>query len=66
MAGLIDGRFEASWDAQARLFERHLKPWMSRFFADLATAEQARFYRHVGALGRLFIEIETEAFALPA
>ena len=37
-----------------------------RFFADLEQANEADFYRRVGRLGRLFIEIETEAFALPA
>ena len=35
-------------------------------FADLEQAESADFYRGVGALGRLFVNIETEAFALPA
>ena len=48
------------------LFEKHLAPWIGRFFADLEQAEAADFYRRVGALGRVFIEIETEAFALPA
>jgi hypothetical protein len=36
------------------------------FFADLERAEAADFYRHAGTVGRLFMEIETEAFALPA
>ena len=49
----------------SRLFEKHLAPWIGRFFADLERAEAADFYRRVGALGRLFMEIETEAFALP-
>jgi TorA maturation chaperone TorD len=48
------------------MFEKHLAPWIGRFFADLEAAVAADFYRHVGAIGRLFIEIETEAFALPA
>ena len=51
--------------AERRLFEKHMAPWIGRFFADLERAEAADFYRHVGALGRVFIEIETEAFALP-
>jgi hypothetical protein len=41
-----------------------LAPWIGRFFADLENAEAAQFYRRVGALGRVFIEIEAEAFAL--
>ena len=41
-------------------------PWAARFFSDLEQAEAANFYRSVGALGRAFIEIEAEAFALPS
>jgi TorA maturation chaperone TorD len=66
MAGLIGGRFGASLDAQQMMFERHLGPWIGRFFADLERVRSVGFYRHVGAVGRLFIEIEREAFALPA
>jgi TorA maturation chaperone TorD len=66
MAGLIRGRFAAAVERQQQIFEKHLAPWIGRFFADLAGAEAADFYRHVGAIGRLFIEIETRAFALPA
>ena len=50
----------------SRLFEKHLAPWIGRFFADLERAEAADFYRRVGTLGRVFMEIETEAFALPS
>lgn len=67
MTGLIDGSLAATArrdESQRQIFERHLMPWMGRFFADLAAAESADFYRHVGALGRLFIDIEIEAFAL--
>ena len=66
MAGLASGRFPAPAGADRELFEKHLAPWIGRFFADLERAEAADFYRRVGALGRVFIEIETEAFALPA
>jgi TorA maturation chaperone TorD len=65
MAGLIDGRFPAPQGSDQRLFERHLAPWAARFFADMERAEGADIYRRVGALGRMFIEIEMEAFALP-
>jgi hypothetical protein len=37
---------------------------MGRFFADLQAATAANFYCRVGAIGRLFIEIEAEAYAL--
>jgi TorA maturation chaperone TorD len=65
MAGLAGGRLAAPAGADRALFERHLAPWVGRFFGDLERAESARFYRAVGALGHVFIDIETEAFALP-
>lgn len=65
MAGLASRRFAAPQGADELIFKKHLAPWMGRFFADLERAQAARFYRHVGALGRTFMEIETEAFALP-
>jgi TorA maturation chaperone TorD len=65
MAGLASREFDAPPLADRELFERHLKPWIGRFFADLEGAEAADFYRPVGALGRAFIDIETEAFTLP-
>jgi TorA maturation chaperone TorD len=64
MAGLIDGQFAMAVERQQQIFEKHLAPWIGRFFADLAVAEAADFYRYVGAIGHLFIEIETEGFAL--
>jgi TorA maturation chaperone TorD len=63
-AGLACGRFTASPGAERRFFERHLRPWAERFFADLEAAKPARFYRTVGTLGRVFIEIEVQAFAM--
>jgi TorA maturation chaperone TorD len=62
MSGFASGRFEAVGDAQRAFFERHVAPWMGRLFADMESAESVGFYRACGALGRLFIEIETEAF----
>jgi TorA maturation chaperone TorD len=61
MSGLADGRFDASPEAQHGFFEKHVSTWMGRLFADIESAGSARFYRAVGALGRAFIEIETEA-----
>jgi TorA maturation chaperone TorD len=66
MAGVIGGRFGAADGADRDLFEKHIRPWAGRFFADLERAETSKFYRSVGALGRAFIEIESEAFALPS
>jgi TorA maturation chaperone TorD len=64
MSGLIAGRFETPPGTDQKIFEAHLAPWMGRFFADLERAEAAQFYRAVGAVGRLMIDIETEAFAI--
>jgi TorA maturation chaperone TorD len=66
MAGLIEGRFgpPAAIEVQRDFFDRHLAPWATRFFAELEQAEAAVFYRPVGTLGRAFLDIEQEAFAL--
>jgi TorA maturation chaperone TorD len=64
MAGLAGGRFVAPEGSERRIFERHLAPWAGRLFADLEATPSAEFYRHVGRIGRLFMDIETEAFAL--
>jgi TorA maturation chaperone TorD len=66
MAGLASRRFPAPAGSDREMFEQHLAPWIGRFFADLEQAEAADFYRRVGALGRVFMQIETEAFALPS
>lgn len=64
MAGLAGGRFPASEDAQREMFEKHVAPWMGRLFSDMENAAAADFYRSVGSLGRVFLEIEAEAFTL--
>jgi TorA maturation chaperone TorD len=64
MAGIADRQFDGPAGADRHLFERHLSPWIGRFFADLEGARAADFYRHVARVGRTFMEIETEAFAL--
>jgi TorA maturation chaperone TorD len=66
MAGLISGRLPAPANADREFFEKHLSPWMGRFFADLEQAAAADFYRRIGTVGRVFLEIETQAFALPS
>lgn len=66
MAGLAGGSLAAAPDAQNKLFTKHLAPWIGRFFTDLEQVKNSNFYRRVGAVGHLFIEIETEAFALPS
>jgi len=65
MAGLVSRRFPGGPGVDRELFEKHLLPWIGRFFIDLERAETADFYRRIGTLGRVFMNIETEAFALP-
>jgi TorA maturation chaperone TorD len=66
MACLVGGRLPAPQGTDQQIFEKHLKPWIGRFFADVERAESGDLYRRIGTLGRVFIEIETEAFALPS
>jgi TorA maturation chaperone TorD len=66
MAGIVGGKFDTSAGADRALFEQHLAPWLGRFFADLERADAAELYRRIGAVGRLFMSIESEAFALPS
>lgn len=66
MAGLIRGRFGAPADieTQAAFFNTHLGAWAGPFFTDLERAERSKLYSPVGALGRLLMDIEKEAFRL--
>lgn len=64
-AGLIAGAFAAPPAEAAPFFARHMKPWAARVFADLERAQAAIFYRAVGRLGRVAVEIETAAAELP-
>jgi TorA maturation chaperone TorD len=66
MAGLVGGLLPAPEGTDQQIFEKHLSPWIGRLFADLEQAEAAQLYRSVGALGRTFVEIETQAFSLPS
>ena len=45
---------------QAVFFHRHIHPWMIRFFQDLQRAPSACFYRSVGSLGELFLQVENQ------
>jgi TorA maturation chaperone TorD len=65
-AGLIAGAFAPGPEEAAPFFARHIRPWAARMFADLEKAEAAGFYRAVGRLGRLAVEIESAAADLPA
>lgn len=63
MAGLLRGGVPEEADA---LFQRHIRPWAMRCFADLCVAQAAVFYRMVGELGRALMDVELAAAELPA
>jgi TorA maturation chaperone TorD len=48
----------ASLAEQQRFSEKHMKPWLTRFFADLGAARSADFYRTVAQFGTAFLELE--------
>jgi TorA maturation chaperone TorD len=65
MAGLVGGDIgEAGADRE--FFGNYLTVWTMRFFVDLEGARSAEFYACVGSLGRIFVDVEAEAFALSA
>ena len=66
MQGLITGLFDAPLPlaAQKAFYAAHLESWLPRFLADLEQAPSARFYRAVGKVGRVFLQIEAQAFAM--
>lgn len=63
MAGLLRG---GAPELAEGFFSRHLRPWASRCFADLAAAEGARFFRPVGELGRALMDVELAAAEMQA
>lgn len=67
MGAMIVGRFDAppvSLEQQKTFFNRHIAPWAGHFFADLEAAKGSVLYTPVGTIGRIFMEIEAEAFRL--
>ena len=66
MAGMILGLFgEPRKLAEQRAFFRdHIQSWAPHFFKDLENANNATLYRHVGTIGREFLDIEQAAFQM--
>ncbi len=52
-------------DAQSVFFNKHISPWMIRFFNDLSQAKSAVFYRAVGRFGSAFIHLEKQYLNMP-
>ena len=68
MHGLVTGGFGGVPDLarQRVFFTKHLAPWAGLMFKDLEAASSAALYMPVGALGRLFLAVEAEAFEMAA
>ena len=68
MGALIVGRFgePASLADQKAFFNKHIGPWASHFFSDLESAKNSVLYAAVGAVGRVFMEIEAEGYRMSA
>ncbi|MDP2802835.1 MAG: Cro/CI family transcriptional regulator [Phreatobacter sp.] len=66
MANLAVREIGQGYETEKAFFEAHLKPWAGRFFADLESMTNRPFYAAVGAVGRLFVAIEDEAFSFDA
>ena len=68
MAGMIVGRFgaPAALNDQKAFWNKHIGPWAAHFYSDLEAAENSVLYASVGTAGRVFMEIEREAFRMTA
>ena len=62
MAMLITDSVEHA--SQQQFFDRHMSPWLLRFFTDLSQAKSASFYRAVGQFGSAFIKLENRYFSM--
>lgn len=66
MAGIITDEFACDSDlaSQKAFFDAHLAKWAELFFTDLEEAQNAVFYAPVGSLGKAFMAVESQAFAI--
>jgi TorA maturation chaperone TorD len=61
MCSPTDG-FDA--ETQRQFFNDHIAGWLGLFFSDLQQAMGARFYKAVGTLGAVFLDLEKNYLAL--
>lgn len=67
MHGLLVGDLGNGSKAEAKaFFDKHLAPWAGKMFTDLEGAQAAALYMPIGTIGRLFMEIEREAYEMAA
>lgn len=63
MAGLVRGALGAPGE-DAAFFAAHVALWAAHFFSDLEGARGSRLYAPVGTIGRHFMGVEADAFAM--
>lgn len=67
MHGLLVGDLGNGNKAEAKaFFDKHVSPWAGKMFTDLEGAQAAALYMPIGTIGRLFMEIEREAYEMAA
>ena len=68
MHGMATGVFgePAPIEEQRNFFDQHIGTWAPKFFEDLEAARSAVFYVPIGRIGRQFMAVEAEAFAMAA
>lgn len=66
MSGLILGNYgsPAPITTQREFYASHIESWATHFFKDLESAKLSKLYQPVGTIGRLFVEIESNAFSM--
>lgn len=55
---------DAAHTTQHAFFDRHLAPWLGRFFSDLEAAQNACLYRAVARFGSAYTELESRYFGM--
>ena len=58
------GRDPATIAEQRKFYQAHLEPGVTKFFAAVAAAPGANYYRRVAAVGAAFAALESESFKL--
>ena len=68
MHGMISGDYgkPIPLTDQFQFFQNHIETWATKFFEDLEAAKSARLFMSIGLIGRLFMQIEGEAFKIAA
>lgn len=54
----------SSSSEQQAFYDKHMLPWIGRFFVDLGKAKSANFYRAVAAFGAAFNELEKQYLSM--